>query len=180
MKTVLNRGIRAFPLEKTRVKPGTVLIETVLSGDYLHYEKSSPKLLVFPKRKKRPIIFWYLTCKIVFTLLTINFMIFFVRLFTKKAEWYVTQHRNECKRLQRWIAGLSNFPNGLSNRLSPSEAPVRYNVLRNHPLLKEWKNWFETVQNNCLHLHILYGPCSIHKKKKYSVWPLTSATEVLG
>ena len=24
-----------FPLEKTRVKPGTVLIETVLSGDYL-------------------------------------------------------------------------------------------------------------------------------------------------
>ena len=27
-----------FPLEKTRVKSGTVLIETVLSGDYLYFE----------------------------------------------------------------------------------------------------------------------------------------------
>ena len=27
-----------FPLEKTRVKPGTVLIETVLSGDYLYHQ----------------------------------------------------------------------------------------------------------------------------------------------
>jgi hypothetical protein len=27
-----------FPLEKSRVKLGTVLIETVLSGDYLYYK----------------------------------------------------------------------------------------------------------------------------------------------
>ena len=89
----------------------------------------------FSKEKSRQIFPWYLTWKIVFnfTLLTINFMICYVRLFTKKAEWYVTQHRNECKRLQRWIAGLSNFPNGLSNRLLPIESPVFNNVLRNHP-----------------------------------------------
>ena len=39
IKTVLNREIRAkyvFSLEKSRFKPGTVLIETVLSGDPLY------------------------------------------------------------------------------------------------------------------------------------------------
>ena len=35
MKTVLTVGIRAISFRKTRVKPGTVLIETVLSEDSL-------------------------------------------------------------------------------------------------------------------------------------------------
>ena len=30
-----------FPSEKTRVKLGTVLIETVLSGDFLYFELST-------------------------------------------------------------------------------------------------------------------------------------------
>ena len=40
-KTVLNRGIRAISRAKTRVKPGTMLIETVLSGDSLYLIKST-------------------------------------------------------------------------------------------------------------------------------------------
>ena len=34
-----------FPLEKTRVKPGTVLIETVLSGDSLYHKKDISQYL---------------------------------------------------------------------------------------------------------------------------------------
>ena len=42
-----------FSLEKTRVKPGTVLIETVLSGDYLYsifFFKIAACLLTIPFR----------------------------------------------------------------------------------------------------------------------------------
>ena len=38
LKVMLNRGIRAISFRKKRVKPGTVLIETVLSRDYLYYK----------------------------------------------------------------------------------------------------------------------------------------------
>ena len=38
-----------FPLEKTRVKSGTVLIETVLSGDYLYKDGHEIlKNVIFP------------------------------------------------------------------------------------------------------------------------------------
>ena len=51
VKTVLNQGIRSvlFPFKKIRVKPGTVLIETVLSGDPLYKhcrEKTATQILV--------------------------------------------------------------------------------------------------------------------------------------
>ena len=33
-----------FPLEKTRVKQGTMLIETVLSGDSMYWKKRNNKI----------------------------------------------------------------------------------------------------------------------------------------